>query len=55
MNSSKEADVYSDGLITTVEPAANAGASFHVVSISGEFHALPMFGRVGAGLSQGAE
>jgi hypothetical protein len=40
MNSSKEADVYSDGLITTVQPAANAGASFHVVSISGEFHGV---------------
>src|SRR6187455_372338 len=38
MNSSAEADVNSDGLITTVLPAASAGASFHVVSSSGEFH-----------------
>src|SRR3984957_7876683 len=39
-NSSRDADVYSDGLMTTVEPAANAGASFHVVSISGHFHGV---------------
>ena len=38
MNSSAEADVNSDGLMTTVLPAASAGASFHVVSSSGEFH-----------------
>src|SRR5215510_9851003 len=37
MNSSTEAEVNSDGLITTVLPAANAGASFHVVNRSGEF------------------
>ena len=39
-NSSRDADVYSDGLMTTVHPAANAGASFQVVSISGEFHGV---------------
>ena len=38
MNSSTLADVNSDGLITTVLPAASAGASFHAVSSSGEFH-----------------
>ena len=32
-----EAEVYSDGLITTVLPAARAGASFHEASSSGEF------------------
>ena len=38
MNSSADADVNSDGLMTTVLPAASAGASFHAVSSSGEFH-----------------
>jgi hypothetical protein len=38
MNSSADADVNSDGLITTVLPAASAGASFQVVRSSGEFH-----------------
>ena len=38
MNSSSEADVNSDGLMTIVLPAASAGASFHVVRNSGEFH-----------------
>jgi hypothetical protein len=37
MNSRIEADVYSDGLITTVLPAASAGASFQAASSSGEF------------------
>src|SRR5690606_24406476 len=37
-NSSTEADVNSDGLITTVQPAASAGASFQAVSSNGEFH-----------------
>src|SRR5574342_467552 len=37
-NSSTDADVNSDGLITTVLPAASAGASFHAVNSSGEFH-----------------
>ena len=40
MNSSSEADVNSDGLMTTVQPAASAGASFHATSISGEFHGV---------------
>ena len=40
MNSSADAEVYSDGLITTVLPAASAGASFHAVSSSGEFHGM---------------
>src|SRR6188768_2764020 len=39
-NSSAEADVNSDGLITMVLPAASAGASFHAVSSSGEFHGM---------------
>ena len=30
----------SDGLTTTVLPAASAGASFHAISISGEFHGV---------------
>src|SRR5689334_6886436 len=38
MNSSTDADVNSEGLMTTVFPAASAGASFHVVSSKGEFH-----------------
>src|SRR5215468_802595 len=37
MNSRSEADVYSDGLITAVHPAASAGASFQPASINGEF------------------
>jgi hypothetical protein len=40
MNSSSEAEVYSEGLITTVLPAASAGASFQAVSSSGEFHGM---------------
>ena len=40
MNSSSDADVNSDGLSTTVLPAASAGASFHAVSSSGEFHGM---------------
>src|SRR3954451_25411662 len=39
-NSSADADVNSDGLMTTVFPAANAGPSFHAVSISGEFQGV---------------
>ncbi len=35
-----EAEVDSDGLSTTVLPAASAGASFHVASMSGEFHGV---------------
>jgi hypothetical protein len=35
-----EAGECSDGLITTVHPAARAGASFHVISSSGEFHGV---------------
>ena len=30
----------SDGLTTTVQPAASAGASFQVISSSGEFHGV---------------
>ncbi len=33
-------EVYSLGLITTVLPAASAGAIFDVVSVSGEFHGV---------------
>ena len=40
MNSSSDAEVNSDGLMTTVLPAASAGASFHAVSSSGEFHGM---------------
>ena len=35
-----EAEVNSDGLITAVQPAASAGASFQLVSVSGEFHGV---------------
>ena len=34
------AEVYSDGLITTVLPTHSAGASLLVVSVSGEFHGV---------------
>jgi hypothetical protein len=37
-NANVDADVYSDGLMTTVLPAASAGASFHAVNSNGEFH-----------------
>ena len=40
MNSSVEAEVNSDGLITAVFPAARAGASFHASRSSGEFHGV---------------
>src|SRR5687768_5810645 len=39
-NSSIDADVNSDGLTTAVQPAASAGASFQLVSVSGEFHGV---------------
>ncbi|MCY1244239.1 hypothetical protein D9M72_573030 [compost metagenome] len=39
-NSSSELEVYSDGLITIVLPAASAGAIFHAVSANGEFHGV---------------
>ena len=39
-NSSIEADVNSDGLMTAVHPAASAGASFQLVSVRGEFHGV---------------
>ena len=42
MNSSREAEVNSEGLITAVQPAASAGASFHATSISGEFQGTIM-------------
>ena len=35
-----DAEVSSDGLITTVQPAASAGASFQPASIRGEFHGV---------------
>ncbi|MCY1538892.1 hypothetical protein D9M68_744550 [compost metagenome] len=35
-----EQEVNSDGLITTVLPAASAGASFQVSSMSGEFQGV---------------
>src|SRR5262249_49558000 len=40
MNSNSDAEVNSEGLITTVQPAASAGASFQPTSISGEFHGV---------------
>jgi hypothetical protein len=39
-NPSVDAGQCSDGLITIVQPAASAGASFHVMSSSGEFHGV---------------
>ena len=39
-NSIIDAEVNSDGLITAVQPAASAGASFQLVSVSGEFHGV---------------
>src|SRR5574343_1726054 len=41
-NSSMEAEVKSDGLMTAVQPAASAGASFQLVRVSGEFHGVMM-------------
>lgn len=35
-----EAEVNSDGLTTTAQPAAIAGAHFHAMNSSGEFHAV---------------
>ena len=42
MNSTVDAEVNSDGLMTAVLPAASAGASFHVSNRSGEFHGVIM-------------
>ena len=39
-NPSVDAGQCSDGLTTTVQPAASAGASFQVISSSGEFHGV---------------
>jgi hypothetical protein len=39
-NSTIEADVNSEGLITAVQPAARPGASFQLVSVSGEFQGV---------------
>src|SRR5690606_30774624 len=39
-NSSVEAEANSDGLITTVQPAAIAGAHFQATNSSGEFQAV---------------
>ena len=39
-NSSVEAEVNSEGLATTVQPAASAGASFQASSSNGEFHGV---------------
>ena len=33
-------EVNSEGLMTTVQPAARAGAIFHAVSMMGEFHGV---------------
>src|SRR4029453_17130485 len=41
-NSSIDADVNSEGLTTAVQPAASAGASFQLVSVSGEFQGVMM-------------
>jgi hypothetical protein len=35
-----DTEVNSDGLMTTVLPAANAGASFQAVNNNGEFHGV---------------
>ena len=37
---SVDAGECSDGLTTNVQPAASAGASFQLISISGEFHGV---------------
>src|SRR6266480_4425797 len=37
-SSSIDAEVNSEGLMTAVQPAASAGASFQLVSVRGEFH-----------------
>jgi hypothetical protein len=37
-SSSAEIGVSSEGFATTVQPAASAGANFHINSSSGEFH-----------------
>ncbi len=39
-NPSVEAGECSDGFTTTVQPAASAGASFQLISSSGEFHGV---------------
>src|SRR5688572_27715654 len=39
-NPSVETGECSDGLTTTVQPAASAGASFQLISSSGEFHGV---------------
>jgi hypothetical protein len=39
-NSSVETGACSAGLTTNVHPAASAGASFHVISSTGEFHGV---------------
>ena len=39
-NSSVDADVNSEGLTTTVQPAASAGAIFQLANISGEFQGV---------------
>src|SRR5690606_36703098 len=39
-NSREEAAAYSDGLTTTEQPAAIAGAHFHATKSSGEFQAV---------------
>ena len=41
-SSTIEAEVYSEGLTIAVQPAASAGASFQLVSVSGEFHGVMM-------------
>ena len=40
MNSSVDAEACSEGLITTVLPAARAGANLQIRTPSGEFHAV---------------
>ena len=39
-NSTIAQDVNSEGLMTAVQPAANAGASFQLVNVSGEFQGV---------------
>ena len=39
-NSSIEVDANSEGLTTTVQPAARAGANFQLVRVNGEFHGV---------------
>ena len=40
MNSIKDSDVWEDGFMTMVLPAASAGASFQHAMVKGKFHGM---------------